>query len=90
MVATPAPQVDFLPFLTQVYFRPLTIFVAPGREQLAPGFGAVEAEVELTANASTKTVDAEIVANRFTRFLNPGNNLVAKEGAGGLFVKFDD
>ncbi len=94
MVATPAPQVDFLPFLTHVYFRPLTIFVAPGREQLAPGSGAVEAEVEaeveLTANASTKTVDAEIVANRFTRFLTPGNNLVAKEGAGGLFVKFDD
>ena len=65
MVATPAPQVDFLPFLTHVYFRPLTIFVAPAFEQLAPGFGAVEAEVELTANASTKTVDAEIVANRF-------------------------
>ncbi|MFM8852841.1 MAG: NAD-binding protein, partial [Acidimicrobiaceae bacterium] len=28
----------------------------------------VEAEVELTASASTKTVDAEIVANRFKRF----------------------
>lgn len=69
MVATPARQVDFLPFLTQVYFRPLTIFVAPAGEQLAPGFGAVEAEDELTASASTKTVDAEIVANRFTRFL---------------------
>ena len=56
-----------------MYFRPLTIFVAPGREQLAPGFGAVEAEVEaeveLTANASTKTVDAEIVANRFKKCL---------------------
>ena len=90
MVATPAPQVDFLPFLTHVNFRPLTIFVAPAGEQLAPGLGAVEAEVELTANASTKTVDAEIVANRFTRFLTPRNNLVAKEGAGGLFVKFDD
>ena len=90
MVATPAPQVDFLPFLTHVYFRPLTIFVAPAGEQLAPGFGAVDAEVELTANASTKTVDAEIMANRFTIFLNPGNNLVAKEGAGGLFIKFDD
>jgi hypothetical protein len=35
-------------------------------------------------------VDAEIVANRFTRFLTPRNKLVAKEGAGGLFVKFDD
>ena len=69
MVATPAPQVDFLPFLTHVYFRPWAIFVAPGREQLAPGFGAVEAEVELTANASTKTVDAEIVANRFKKCL---------------------
>ena len=69
MAATPAPQVDFLPFLTQVYFRPLTIFVAPAFEQLAPGFGAVEAEVELTANASTKTVDAEIVASRFKRCL---------------------
>ena len=65
MVATPAPQVEFLPFLTQVYFRPLTIFVAPGREQLAPGFGAVEAEVELTANASTKIVEAEIVESIF-------------------------
>ena len=70
--------------------RPFTIFVAPGREQLAPGLGATDAEVEPTASASTKTVDAEIVANRFTRFLTPGNNLVAKEGAGGLFVKFDD
>ena len=69
MAATPAPQVDFLPFLTQVYFRPLTIFVAPAFEQLAPGFGAVEAEVELTANASTKMVDAEIVASRFKRCL---------------------
>ena len=69
MVATPAPQVDFLPFLTHVYFRPLTIFVAPAGEQLAPGLGAVEAEVELTANASTKTVDAEIVANRFKKCL---------------------
>ena len=48
-----------------VYFKPLTIFVAPAGEQLAPGFGAVEAEVELTASVSTKTVDAEIVANRF-------------------------
>ena len=90
MVATPAPQVDFLPFLTHVYFRPLTIFVAPAGEQLAPGFGATDAEVEPTASASTKTVDAEIVANRFTRFLTPGNNLVAKEGAGGFFIKFDD
>ena len=69
LFATPAPQVDFLPFLTQVYFRPLTIFVAPAFEQLAPGFGAVEAEVELTANASTKMVDAEIVASRFKRCL---------------------
>ena len=48
-----------------MYFKPLTIFDAPAFEQLAPGFGAVEAEVELTANASTKTVDAKIVANRF-------------------------
>jgi len=68
VVATPAPQVDFLPILTHVYFRPLTIFVAPAGEQLAPGFGAVEAEDELTASASTKTVDAKIVANHFTRF----------------------
>lgn len=89
MVATPAPQVDFLPFFTQVNLRPLTIFVAPAGEQLAPGFGATDAEVEPTASASTKTVDDEIVANRFTRFLTPGNDLVAKEGAGGLFVKFD-
>jgi hypothetical protein len=74
----------------ELNLRPFTIFVAPAGEQLAPGFGAVDAEVELTANASTKTVDAKIVANRFTRFLNPGNNLVAKESAGGFFVKFDD
>lgn len=68
-MAIPAPQVDFLPFLTQVNFRPLTIFVAPAGEQLAPGFGAVDAEVELTASASTKTVEAEIVASRFKRYL---------------------
>ena len=53
----------------QVNFRPLTIFVVPAGEQLAPGFGAVDAEVELTASASTKTVDAEIVASRFKRCL---------------------
>ena len=52
-----------------MYFRLLTIFVAPAGEQLEPGFGAVDAEVELTANASTKTVDAEIVASRFKRCL---------------------
>ena len=69
MFETLAPQVDFLPFLTQVNFRPLTIFVVPAGEQLAPGFGAVVAEVELTASASTKTVDAKIVANRFKRCL---------------------
>ena len=66
MVATPAPQVDFLPFLTQVYFSPLTIFVAPAFEQLEPGFGATDAEVEPTASASTKTVAAEIVESVFT------------------------
>ena len=60
---------DFLPFLTQVYFKPLTIFVEPAGEQLAPGLGAVEAEVEPTASASTKTVEAENVANRFNRCL---------------------
>jgi len=43
--------------------------VAPVGEQLAPGFGAVDAEVELTASASTKTVEAEIVASRFKRYL---------------------
>ena len=66
-----APQVDFLPFLTQVNFSPLTIFMAPAGEQLKPGFGAVDAEVELTASASTKTVEAEIVASRFKRCLPP-------------------
>ena len=69
VAATPAPQVDFFPFLTQVYFKPFTIFVAPTGEQIAPGFGGVNAEVELTVSASTKTLDAEIVANRFKRCL---------------------
>ena len=68
-MATPAPQVDFLRYMTQVNFKPFTIFVAPAREQIAPGIGAVDAEVELTASASTKTVEAEIVASRFKRYL---------------------
>ena len=54
-----------MPFLVQVYFRPLTVFVAPAGEQLEPGFGATEAEVEPTASASTKTVAAEIVESVF-------------------------
>jgi len=60
-----APHVDFLPFLTQVYFNPLTVFVAPAGEQLEPGLSETDAEVELAASASTKTVEAEIVASLF-------------------------
>ena len=60
-----APQVDFLPFLTQVYFNPLTIFVAPDGEQLEPGLNETDADVELAASAITKMVEAEIVKSLF-------------------------
>ena len=60
-----APQVDFLPFLTQVYFNPLTIFVAPAGEQLEPGLSETDADVELAASAITKMVEAEIVKSLF-------------------------
>jgi len=60
-----APQVDFLPFLTQVYFNPLTVFVAPAGEQLEPGLSETDAEVELAASAITKMVEAEIVKSLF-------------------------
>lgn len=58
-----------MPFLVQVYFRPLTVFVAPAGEQLEPGFGATEAEVEPTASAITKTVAAEIEDSVFMTWL---------------------
>ena len=60
-----APQVDFLPFLTQVYFNPLTIFVAPAGEQLEPDLSETDADVELAASAITKMVEAEIVKSLF-------------------------
>ena len=59
------PQVNFLPFLTQVYFNSLTVFVAPAGEQLEPGLSETDADVEPAASARTKMVEAEIEKSLF-------------------------
>ena len=64
-----AVHVDFLPFLTHVYFTPLTVRDVPAGEHVAPGTGFFAAFAGMSSELTKTAARSVRATRRFTAFM---------------------